>query len=721
MGIARRWSLTFTEERDMQDLKYEMTKSYLDHFIQALIKVESPQGILDGFTKLYEHTLTVSRYLRGHDVHFDPVIHRKFFRRLDELDTRNVTVLEWMYKHLEVVEKLARLEHDVAPEQFGHKYYRYMALLANGAFKDPSDIDSYFDLYNQLPEERAAAHEADVFITNFLSDAKKQDTRALLVEFMTASPVLDSVLYTKWKKLKQEKRAQLIEEVTQFMHDYLYNPRDVRFKSKFGVDYAKLEDGVIVKLVRTSRATKEEIRKQLSAFKGKLALIPDWFSTMMINVKQRVDKEDYQLDNKDKGFLNNKVAAIRDIRENAEGNRYVAQCIDGLLRGLSGHYQELRANLAKQASENTRAGMMEQMKAPAAFITFIRLYNESKITDPILRRMMMEMAFAVLSYDKSFHKKHAELYAKLVLFSQWRDQDTVNLLQRPYKDIVNLTGKEPRYNLPVLNSLYQIFAVNSQDYFIRLFREMQGKLPATLKIAFETLLTEAGLNHLADANYTVRADFFYNIFKKYQGVKQIEDEAKALKKKLDKKQGVTRLEVALVPGKTRLDQFYGDIGENCTSGYPDEILRKDFIPVRIINTQTHTLEGYLHLLDLNYEGKKILMVPGIEPKQSFLSNIDEVDFYVALRKCLVEWAKKGNYSMVVYPLNSTAHSNRDSIKRLILGDIEDKPMQTLDKVWFPKEVYKMNGGIVIWSDGTSTFPIDTPRYSMQVAARDIFV
>jgi len=115
------------------------------------------------------------------------------------------------------------------------------------------------------------------------------------------------------------------------------------------------------------------------------------------------------------------------------------------------------------------------------------------------------------------------------------------------------------------------------------------------------------------------------------------------------------------------------------------------------------------------------MVPGIEPKQSFLSNIDEVDFYVALRKCLVEWAKKGNYSMVVYPLNSTAHSNRDSIKRLILGDIEDKPMQTLDKVWFPKEVYKMNGGIVIWSDGTSTFPIDTPRYSMQVAARDIFV
>ena len=722
LSLARRWGWAFTQERDMQSLKFEMMRAYLDQFVQSLVRVESPNEIINGFSRLYTHIRDVCRNLRDRDVHFNAIVHRNFFRKLEEQETRDIDTLQWMYKHLDVVEKLSEAESKTGKGQFGYRYHRYLILLGNGVFKEPDDIDAYFNLHELLREESINTPEADEFIANFLQDAKSPDSRALLVEFMTSCPVLDGEIYQRWKKLKPNERESLINEVNAFMHNYLYDPKDLSFKSKFGIDYYKIEDSVIVRLVRTSRASKEEIRKQLKKNRDKkIPKITEDFDSKYFQVRQRIDNKDYKLDNKNIEFLRRKVSVTKHIVENAEGNRYRALCLETLLQRLSQYHRELVENLQTKKDERAIAGIKSSLEAPLAFIEFLRDYTKTRLSDPVLKRQILELAFTILGYDKGFHKENADLYARLVLFSQWNEQDPLNLMQRPYTDIINLRGQEERYNLNQLNSLYQIFAVNSQHYFIKLFRELEGKIPINLANAINNLLKETGLDHLVDANAATRSDFFYNIFKKYQSIRQIEDETKALKKRLDKVTGTTKLELALVPGKTKMDQFYGDVGENCTSGYPDEILRKDFIPVRVINTESSALEGYIYLLNLKHEDKKLLMIAGIEPKQSLLSGIDEVDFYLQVRNCIIDWAKKGGYSMVVYPVNKTAHSNRDSIFRIITADVEDKPLSEIGNVWFPRNIYNMNGGILVWSDGSLDIPLTTNRYSMAIANRLLFV
>ena len=73
-----------------------------------------------------------------------------------------------------------------------------------------------------------------------------------------------------------------------------------------------------------------------------------------------------------------------------------------------------------------------------------------------------------------------------------------------------------------------------------------------------------------------------------------------------------------------LDYFYGYMGENCTSNHPEELLNPAFTPLRIL--VNGKIVGSIHTLTLTINGKKVLVLPGIEPKESLLAEVEAKEF-----------------------------------------------------------------------------------------------
>jgi hypothetical protein len=134
-------------------------------------------------------------------------------------------------------------------------------------------------------------------------------------------------------------------------------------------------------------------------------------------------------------------------------------------------------------------------------------------------------------------------------------------------------------------------------------------------------------------------------------------------------------EVRVLASKTDLDYFYGYFGENCTSSNPEELLNPHFTPLRIITSKG--IEGAIYTLTYTIDGKKSLLIVGIEPQSGLVSRIDPQEFtQKLLEKIIEEVAIKGGYEQVLIATNPAAQSNRQQIREEIQRLIRDKEIIT---------------------------------------------
>ncbi|MFA6330285.1 MAG: hypothetical protein WCX64_06450 [Candidatus Micrarchaeia archaeon] len=118
--------------------------------------------------------------------------------------------------------------------------------------------------------------------------------------------------------------------------------------------------------------------------------------------------------------------------------------------------------------------------------------------------------------------------------------------------------------------------------------------------------------------------------------------------------------IRLVPAKTRLDHFYGHMGENCTSYHPEELFSEQFTPIRMVHG--NKIVGCIHTLTLDLDGKKSLVVPGIEPKESLLHGVDAKHFLSQTMAALKEIAAENKYDQILFSTNPAAQSNRGDLR-----------------------------------------------------------
>jgi hypothetical protein len=165
-----------------------------------------------------------------------------------------------------------------------------------------------------------------------------------------------------------------------------------------------------------------------------------------------------------------------------------------------------------------------------------------------------------------------------------------------------------------------------------------------------------------------------------------------------RKKSSEELVLDFIPAKTEIDSFYGYFGETCLSAYPQEVLNPAFTPIRIVHDER--IVGVVHTLSIEIDEKKMLILPGIEPKQSIVRKIDPKEFIrKLLHNIIEEIALPNGYDMVCLTVVDDSLSNRADVLAE-LRKIVDKCKRIVEQDEyrsFPKDYHEnLDRLAVIW-------------------------
>jgi len=133
------------------------------------------------------------------------------------------------------------------------------------------------------------------------------------------------------------------------------------------------------------------------------------------------------------------------------------------------------------------------------------------------------------------------------------------------------------------------------------------------------------------------------------------DKLAAQIKKFAKKGGNQASNIECVPSKKPLDLFFGFFGENCTSDAPEALLRPEFTPVRMIVDDE--ILGCIHF----YEYNNMLLILGIEPKESLMNQYEPSLFLDRCMKAFIQQAKERKLNKICFPDCGAMISNRQTL------------------------------------------------------------
>lgn len=119
---------------------------------------------------------------------------------------------------------------------------------------------------------------------------------------------------------------------------------------------------------------------------------------------------------------------------------------------------------------------------------------------------------------------------------------------------------------------------------------------------------------------------------------------------------VGEVTIELVPSKTREDQLFGYVAENCTKGRGDEIFTPNMQVYRIIVDEK--LEGVIMVH--RHEGKLIV---GIEPRERL--SVDETALLAGIERALGEVAAKEGYTQVLISTKENEQGNKADMRSAI--------------------------------------------------------
>lgn len=171
---------------------------------------------------------------------------------------------------------------------------------------------------------------------------------------------------------------------------------------------------------------------------------------------------------------------------------------------------------------------------------------------------------------------------------------------------------------------------------------------------------------------------------------------KALQDEINGEEYNATCRLDLVPSRSTIDGFFGEIGGTCLSGCYTEILRDDFICVRIINRSRKRWDGVIHVLLVTYQGKPAIMLAGVEPRMTIANQVDNGQFWQMIKAWTTIFAKHMSCFWVLQTTNRIALSNRPELERIIKADISSRTNVRTDKcVMFPENTYDMSDCVVL--------------------------
>ena len=721
--ISRMWATVVSTR-----LGREIAMSYGRYFVDQLVKVEVPRLVLCGMSRLVSHIGFLQKRIHS-NIRFASINslklakQRRVFEDIYSRWPREADFLKMLMKHLNIVEELTDDEYG-----FWARYRRYIHMLVNGHLRTAQDIEFMADTLQVSSCRGGEEGELEYFTIKYLRLAKTPESRQEFLEFLEESPVLCAAFFKRWRRLDSFGKKRLIQQVEDMVDGYLYNTPEL-YTDPAGAgstldelledekSWRDLETDIIVKLVRSSHLTNSRIREKLNNRWGeRLPGIPAaYHANKTIQVTYRgydVRTVGKDIKNREITVLKKKAACVCEAYEAAE-TETERSCIEQFLQWVMNSLKQLEEKRKTTAAQievlrqNTGAlverkvnklekklsGLEKQMDHPKLMLSVFDTINRSRI--PLQEKFdLCELALLIYSYEKSSRGRFLPVVISAIVAGLPDEMK----LRKPYIYLEDMTGNEARYDLLTLQALLELFGGPSREYFSRVLRRYKDISREDLKDVFNRFLEGMGLKHLVNESHAVLVTFFHDAFRKYQNVKVISQEIDYLSEEMKRRSGTSKRSYSLVCARTAMDQFYGHVGENCTSMYPEEIRNQNFIPCRIVDDDSKTIEGYIHLLKVRFSGRDILVVPGIEPNVSLLTKVDVRDFYHQVRDALIEYGIESGASGIFFCRNCSATSNRSNLSQLMYRDMDHRGYATVHlNNHFPRRSgYTLGECVAIW-------------------------
>lgn len=662
--IAVRWKEVFS-----QPYKYtkDLFDNYGDIYVSNVCRNESPDYIRKELIRLLNHIDFISSRIDSEKQYtrFLKPLHIEGFEEIKKktgLKNHQSALRLLMQKHFEIIEEYTILEFPI-------DYRQYMTFFSGGFIQSPDDIDFFQNAVRNIRKLNSTeTNEILRVMMEFASDVKETQ---MILDYISSCKIFDRQIFQKWKDLKEDRQDEAIYSLNKTFDRYLLDPTiEISIKELPKMERI-IENAIIKQLIKSPRLSRREIDYMLTH--ETTAMEP------MIS-GELTKPVDFTVEEKVYGIKSTSPQEFLAIRHRFV-NRASAMASDELFR------DRIASSIIKAGVYHYGSNYSDvSVDVMNSFQIFTGEVNNLTGKSAEVGR---ECAAWILTQERVLAEKTISLMEELILSGIIKNTPATQMAYPPFSDIREKPERESftRAGIAPLKVIYSIYF---REYINNFCIVQSGLLPPVARTLFQKSFP--GTETMMEC-----AEIIYRNLSRYLDLDQFDLELDALTSPETSEE--QNRKVRMVGGKRKLDQFFSYAGEMGYKGLFNEIKRKDFIPIRIIDTTKMILCGYITAFFIypSNSRNRIFLLTGIHVKESWIIDLDETEFYREARKALVNFAKRVDAELLCVTQSGEVHSGCSSIRNMMKADLDDKPLiKTSTVLKFPEKSFNFSEVSILW-------------------------
>ncbi|RQW05949.1 MAG: hypothetical protein EH225_04180 [Calditrichaeota bacterium] len=661
--IAIRWKEVMTEP-------YKYTKdlfdNYGDLYITSVCRVEKPETIRKEIIRLLNHIDFISsrmtdekqytRFLKPLHVQGAEEIRKKAASGNIQATMRLV-----MQKHFELIEEYTILDFPI-------DYRQYMTFFSGGFISSPEDIDFFQNAVRKIRQLNST--ETDEILKVMMLYASDVKDTQKVIDYISSCKIFDREIFQKWKELREDKQDEAIYSLNKTFDRYILDPTAEIMVKELPKVEKTIENAIIKQVVRSPRINRQEIeemlRNETTAMEPQI--LPGLEKPLEIALAERCFGNRSLSDQK---FLATRQRFVGRAYSMQKDELYRDRISSSIIKAgvyyYGGYYGDNSVDIMNNFHLFT--GEINNLTGRAGEVG-------------------RECASWILIQEQELADKTISLLEELAVSGIIFRAGLTELVYPPFSDIMEKPERDA-FSLENLINLKEIYGIYLNSYINHFCIEETALLPPVARTLFQKSFpgTVTMMECAGAILENLRKNLHLDIF---------DDEMEALvTPDLD---GESR-KLTIVGGKRKIDQFFHLTGESGYRSLFNEIKRKDFIPLRIIDNRDMKIGGYVSLLTAypSNSREKMLIIAGIQVQEKWLAFFNPVFFYREIRKALVKFAKRVDADMLCVTLSDVNHSGSSFIRSVMRADLEGKPtIKTSTELTFPEKSFSFSEVAVLW-------------------------
>lgn len=661
--IAIRWKEVFSESHLFTK---DLFDNYGDHYLSNVCRNENPETIRREIIRLLNHMEFISSRLTDEKQYtrFLKPLHVQGFEEIRKKSASGniqTTMRQIMQKHFEIIEEYTILDFPI-------DYRQYMTFFSGGFIQSPEDIDFFQSTVRNI-RKLNSSETAEILKVMMIYASDVKETQKV-IDYISSCKIFDSEIFQKWKDLKEDYQDSAIYSLNRTFDRYIQDPSIELVIKELPKTERIIESAIIKQLVKCPRLNRQTI--DIMLHNETTAMEPGIPQEFMKPVEFSVPVLSF-------GTHSLSVQEYPSIR-NRFVNRAYSMLTDSLYR------DRIASSIIKAGVYHFGSGYGDM--SVQVMNNFQLFTGEINNLTGQAAEVGRECASWILIQEDELAKKTISLMEELVLSGIMKKAGIPELADSPFSEVFEKPERDS-FTVKTLLSLQDIYGIYLREYLIDFCLYSTAILPPVARTLFQKSFP--GTETLDEC-----ASAIISCFVNHLELYRFNIEIKSL---ISEKEEKRNRKIKIIGGKRKIDQFFGILGDLGYRNLFNEIKRKDFIPLRILDMEEMAIKGYITLF-LAYPSdsrNRIIVVTGIHVQDNWFYELDDLFFYREIRNSLVNFTKRVDADMLCVTMIGDNHSGSSSLRSLMRADLDEKPViKTSTVLTFPERSFPFSEVTVLW-------------------------